>query len=164
MKRTLCMTAAAVLLSAGVAGAQTTLGSQNVTATAFVGNQARLTVTGTVTFPDSDPDTVPSIPATGPVSVAARARVAPSTQLDVTVRAGSSFFDPGTDSIPATALSWTASGAPFVGGSMATTDQSVATWTGPANQTGDQNYSLTNAWTYVPGTYNLTLIYTLSTP
>ena len=167
MKRTLCIgaTAAAVLLAASVASAQTTLTTANLTATVIVGNQAKLTVGGgPITFADSDPDTVLNIPASGPVAVSARARVLPATQLNVTVRADAGYFDPGTDSIPVTGLTWTVGGAPFVGGTMDVTDQPLATWNGPASQNGTQNYTLANSWSYVPGTFSVTLTYTLSTP
>ena len=168
MKKTVsgALAAAAVVVFAASADAQTTLATQNVNATVTVGNQARLTVTGgPVTFADSDPDTVNPIPAGAPVSVTARARVAPTQQLDVTVSAATAFFDPGTDTIPVTGLLWTAGGAPsFANGAMATTETSLATWTGPGNQAGTQSYTLANAWTYAPGTWTVVLRYTLSTP
>ena len=52
----------------------------------------------------------------------------------------------------------------FVGGTMDVTDQPLATWNGPASQNGTQNYTLANSWSYVPGTFSVTLTYTLSTP
>jgi hypothetical protein len=168
MKRTITggLAAAAVVVFATAADAQTTLLQQNILARVTVGNQARLTVAGgPVDFADSDPDTVNPIPAGAPVSVTARARVFPGTQLDVTVSASAAFFDPGSDTIPVTGLLWTAAGSPsFVNGAMDTTEQSVASWTGPANQAGTQSYTLANSWNYAPGVWQVTLRYTLSTP
>ena len=168
MKRTITsgLAAAAVVVFATAADAQTTMLQQNILARVTVGNQARLTVAGgPVDFADSDPDTVNPIPAGAPVSVTARARVAPVQQLDVTVSASAAFFDPGTNTIPVTGMQWTVGGAAsFVPGTMATTEQSVASWTGPASQAGTQNYTLANSWLYAPGTWQVTLRYTLSTP
>jgi hypothetical protein len=169
MKRTITggLAAAAVVVFATAADAQTTLLQQNVLARVTVGNQARLTVAGgPVDFADSDPDTVDPIPAGAPVSVSARARMLPGTLLNVTVSASAAFFDPGTDTIPVTGLLWTAAGAPSfaASGAMDTTEQSVASWTGPANQAGTQNYTLANSWDYAPGLWQVTLRYTLSTP
>lgn len=167
MKKTLsgALAAAALFVFASSASAQTTLATQNVLAQVTVGNQARLTVGGgPITFADSDPDTVPQIAAGAPVTVQARARVAPGTQLNVTVSAAAAFFD-ATNTIPVTAMEWTASGdASFVGGAMATTEQNVSQWVGPAQQNGTQNYTLNNSWDYAPGTHQVQLTYTLSTP
>jgi hypothetical protein len=168
MKRTLSgvFAAAAVVVFATSADAQTTLLQQNVLTRVTVGAQARLTVAGgPVDFADSDPDTVNPIPAGAPVTVTARARVSPVQQLDVTVSASAAFFDPGTNTIPVTGLLWTAGGAAsFQNGAMATTEQALASWTGPAAQVGTQNYTLANSWLYAPGTWQVTLRYTLSTP
>jgi hypothetical protein len=168
MKKTVsgALAAAAVVVFAASADAQTTLATQNVNATVTVGNQARITVTGgPVLFADSDPDLVNPIPAGAPVSVTARARVAPTQQLNVTVSANNAFFDAGTDTIPVTGLLWTVGGAPsFLAGAMATTETNVAQWTGPANQAGTQAYTLANSWSYAPGTWTVILRYTLSTP
>ena len=168
MKRTIAggLAAAAVVVFATAAEAQTNLLQTNILARVTVGAQARLTVAGgPVDFADSDPDTVNPIPAGAPVTVTARARVSPVQQLDVTVSALAAFFDPGTNTIPVTGLAWSVGGAPsFVAGTMDTTEQSVASWTGPASQSGTQNYTLANSWLYAPGTWQVTLRYTLSTP
>ena len=85
-------------------------------------------------------------------------------QLNVTVSAASAFFDT-TNTIPVTAMEWTASGdASFVGGQMNTAEQTVAQWNGPGAQNGTQNYTLVNSWDYAPGTHQVQLTYTLSTP
>ena len=167
MKRTITggLATAAVVVFATAADAQTNLVQQSILARVTVGNQARLTVAGgPVLFADSDPDTVNPIPAGGPVTVTARARVSPTQQLDVTVSSNVAFFDPGTNTIPVTGLLWTVGAAPFLPGTMNTSEQPLATWTGPANQSGTQNYTLANSWLYAPGTWQVTLRYTLSTP
>lgn len=170
MKRTVsgALAAAAVVVFATSASAQTTLTTQNVLAQITVGNQARLTLAGgPIVFPDSDPDTVNPIPAAAPVSVTARARVAPVQQLNVTVTALAPFFDAATSTIPVTGLAWSVGGAAsFQAGAMAAalTETTVAQWTGPASQAGTQSYTLANSWNYAPGTFQVTLRYTLSTP
>jgi hypothetical protein len=156
------VTAAAFLICASPASAQ--LAQANVNATVTVGNLARLTITGgPIDFPDSDPDTVPTI-VSAPVDVSARARVAPATSLSVTVVASATHFDTSTNTIPVSNMTWTVSGAPFVAGTMSTTAQPLGNWTGPGNQTTTQTYSLVNSWAYAPGTYSVTLTYTLATP
>lgn len=153
-----------ILALAATAGAQTT---QDVNATVTVGQYARLTVTGgPINFGDADPDSVPSIVA-APVSVSARARVAPSAAVSVTVVASNDYFDhaSGTTLIPVSNMTWTASAADFdTTGTMSTTAQQVAAWTGPANKTGDQTYSLLNSWSYPVGAHTIVLTYTLVVP
>jgi hypothetical protein len=163
MKKAVWSAAAAAAFLACASTAQAQLATTSIQATVVVGNQARLTVTGDITFPDSDPDSVLNIPASAPVSVSARARVAPTQGLIVTVHASDTHFD-ATDTIPVTALTWTAAGANFINGTMSDTAVNVASWSGPSSQAGTQNYVLANSWSYAPGTYPLTLTYTLATP
>jgi hypothetical protein len=165
MKKAVWSAAAAILIYSTPALAQTTLATANLTATATVGNQARLTLGGgPVDFPDTDPDLFTTITAAA-VTVQARARVAPTTTVNLTVIAGATHFDPATSTIPVGNLSWTVSGAPFQAGTMSSvTQQPLASWSGPAAHTGDQTYTLQNLWSYAPGSYSLLLTYTLSTP
>jgi len=157
------LTVVAVLLTASPASAQPV--SQNINATVTINNLARLDVSGDVVFPDTDPDLFATMSAPA-ITVTARARVAPSVDLSVTVVADDDFFDPLTSTIPVAGLSWTATGTAFVaGGAMSSsTPQTVASWTGPANQSGTQTYSLPNLWSYAPGTHSVQLTYTLATP
>lgn len=159
--------AAAILMYSTSAYAQAVNLTQTLTATATVGNQAKLTVSGTIDFPNTDPDVPGAIPNSGgPVSIDAKARVSPTTPVTLTVVANKPHFDdPGT-TIPVSALKWTSSGGVFNGtGTMSSVGaQSVCFWTGPANHTGTQTYTLDNSWAYAPGTYSVTLTYTLSTP
>jgi hypothetical protein len=166
MKKAVWSAAAAAAFLACASTAHAQLATANIQATVVVGNQARLTLTGTINFPDSDPDTVTTITQTGTVDVSARARVAPTQGLVVTVQATEAFFDMGTDTIPASAMTWTATGTNFLGtGTVSSASAAnVASWNGPSNQAGVQTYRLANSWNYAPGTHNLTLTYTLATP
>lgn len=156
--------AVAVLGWAAPASAQMT---QDVNATVNVGQWARLSVSGgPVNFPDEDPDNVPVLVA-NIVNVSARARVSPGAPVSVTVVAGNAFFDSvaGTNLIPVASMTWAVFGSPgFVPGSMSTTAQTLASWTGPASRAADQTYSLPNSWSYPVGNHTVVLTYTLVTP
>jgi len=154
------LAAAAILFTSSSAYAQ--LATANINATAVVGARGRITLTGTINFPDTDPFLTPIINA-APLTVQALARVAPGAGVSLTVQAGS--FASGTDSIPITNLTWAGAGAGYVGtGTMNTTAQPVGSWTGPGANNGTQTYSLVNDWAYAPGNYSVTLTYTLTTP
>jgi hypothetical protein len=164
MKKAVWSAAAAAAFLACASTAHAQLATTSIQATVVVGNQARLTVTGDITFPDSDPDSVGTIPASAAVTVQARARVAPTQGLVVTVEADDTHIDEVTDTIPVSNLTWTAAGANFIDGTMSDSPVNVASWTGPSNQNGTQNYSLVNSWNYAPGTHTVVLTYTLATP
>ena len=72
----------------------------------------------------------------------------------------------GSDTIAITNVTWTASGAPFVAGTMdAVTAQDAATFSSGSGQyTGTYSYLLANSWAYVPGAYTQTVVYTLTAP
>jgi hypothetical protein len=71
----------------------------------------------------------------------------------------------GVTTIPANAITWTATGTGFVGGTVnRTTAQTVGSWTGSGSFNGSQQYLFRNLWTYSTGTYTLTLVYTLTSP
>ena len=157
--------AAAILMCSTVAQAQTPIATQQIQATATVGNQAKLTLTGSISFADADPDTTAVIPNSGSLTVEAKARLSPSTNVTLTVQAGATHFDT-TSTIPVGALKWTTSGGVFnPSGTMSSlAAQSVGAWTGPAQNSTTQVYTLDNSWAYAPGTHQVTLTYTLSTP
>lgn len=155
------MMAAAILMLSTTAHAQ--LATSNIIATANVGARGRITLTGTINFPDSDPATVAIIDG-GTLSVQAQARVAPTTNVELTVFALTDFQS-GTDSIAVNNMSWVAGGTGFVNGTAQTgTAQQVGSWTGPGNRNGTQQFNLVNSWNYPVGVYTTTLTYTLSTP
>jgi hypothetical protein len=136
------------------------------TATATVSSIAKLSLSASsLTFPDANPDTTPSIPALGgPVTITAKARSTPGATIMLSVIASDDLRS-GTSTIPISALSWAASGTGFVPGTMNhTTAQPVGTWAGAGVWVGTQTYSLANSWTYAAGTYTTTLTYTLVAP
>lgn len=156
-------TAAVVLLSSSSAYAQ--LATANINATAVVGARGRITLTGAIAFPDTDPFGNPTINA-APLGVQALARVAVGAGVSLTVQAGGNFTSGATDTIPIGNLSWsTAGGAGFnATGTMGTTAQPVGSWTGPGAHNANQTYTLMNDWAYAPGNYTVQLTYTLTSP
>ncbi len=159
-----------ILLAAGVivgltamdAAAQVT-DSATLTVNASVSSRAKLTLdAASITFADADPDTFPTITATA-LNVTVKARKA-SGNVTLAVAADGPLTS-GSDTIALTKLTWTAGGDPgFVGGTMATTDQSLAAFTASGNFAGTQTYVLANDWTYATGNYTATITYTLTVP
>ena len=140
------------------------LDTETINATAVVAARGRITLTGAINFADTDPFTNPTINA-APLSVQALARVGVGAGVSLTVQAGGNFVS-GTDSIPIGNLSWTSTGAGYTAtGTMSSAAaQSVGGWTGPGAHNGTQTYTLVNDWAYAPGSYSVTLTYTLTTP
>ena len=141
---------------------------QQVTATlnANLPPVARLSLSTTsISFPDADPDLVPSVPASPPVlTITAKARASQGGTVTLTVEAADDLRS-GRDTIPVSALTWTATGSGFVSGTLSrTTPQVLATWAGSGVRTGDQSFRFANKWTYATGTYTVTILYTLSAP
>ena len=159
----------ALLLMAGPALAVSD--SKNLTVTATVASSAKLNLTATtLTFPDSDPDTVTSIPATeGAISVTAKAKTGSLSKVTLEVRSsGPSSGDlvSGSDTIAISNLSWVGSGTGFTSGtiSMTNSNQTAASWTGSGSRVGTQTFSLANSWSYALGSYSATITYTLTSP
>lgn len=163
MKKAVWTAIAAGALVAFASPASAQLATAQINATVTINNLAKLEVSGDVNFPDQDPDVVNPMSAPD-ITVSARARVAPTQDLVVTVEAANDWFDPATQTIPVNTLTWTVSGAPWSGGTMNTSPVTLAQWTGPANQSTTQTYSLPNLWSYAPGTHTVVLTYTLATP
>ena len=138
--------------------------TSNATLNASVTGLARVSLsTATVTFADADPDTVPSIPASqGPITISTKARTSVNGAVTLTVLASGDLRS-GLNTIPASSITWTASGPGFTSGTLsATSAQTVATWVGSGVRTGTQNFFFRNLWSYVTGTYTLTMTFTLS--
>jgi len=156
-----------VLLAAAAAPAihaATSGGTVGVTVT--IAAIAKLSLsTSTLTFPNADPDTTPLIPAAGgALTVTAKAKTATGATVSLTVIAGGDLMS-GTDTIPASSVSWTATGAGFVAGTMSrVTAQSVAAWVGSGSRVGTQSYGLANSWSYPTGVFSATATYTLTAP
>ena len=138
-----------VLVAAADTRAQNPL-ARNEAVTFVAAAQARLTVSATTqTFPNSDPDTVPQVLASeGPLTITTKGRTAPGNQIILSVLA-SNDLQAGLNVIAISALTWTASGAGFVGGTMnKAVAQQVALFGSSGNFTGTQTYRFANAWTY----------------
>jgi len=154
---------AALLAAAAPAAAQT---SRTATLVAAVDSLAKLSLSAlTISFPDSDPDTVPQVQASGgPVTVVARARAGPGAQVTLTVTAQDDLRS-GTDVIPASAVTWAATGPGFADGTLAAgVAQTAGAWGNAGQHTGTLTFRLANAWTYAAGQYSMTMTFTLSAP
>lgn len=151
----------AAALTAGAAGQSST-----ATFSANVSPLANLSISSaSVSFPDADPDTVPQIPALGgPLLITAKARANPGAQVVLSVQAADDLRS-GVTLIPITNLTWTATGAGFVAGTMSkTASVTVASWVGSGVRSGSQQLFFRNLWTHPTGTYTVSLLYTLSAP
>jgi hypothetical protein len=121
--------------------------------------------TTNVVFPDADPDLVPKIPPTGgALSITAKARAARGSQVILTIQAADDLRS-GLNVIGAQAITWTATGPGFSGGTLSKTSSvRLAQWAGSGVRTGTQTLFFANLWTYTTGTYSATLLYTLTAP
>jgi hypothetical protein len=154
---------AAVSLSQSLGAVTAT---STVTVSALVTATAKLSVSSaTVSFPNADPDTTPSIPANeGAVTIVAKAKTSAGSTVSLTLLAGGDLVS-GLDVIPISNITWTVAGAGFAAGTMnKTTAQTVASWTNSGNRTGTQNYALANQWSYATGSYSASATYTLTAP
>ena len=145
-----------------------TSGPQSATATLSVnlGTQARLVMVSTaVAFPDADPDTVlkvASVPAS--IDITAKARTTRNSQVTLTLQSTDDLRS-GVTVLPAALVTWTASGAGFVPGTLSRSlAQVVGSWTGSGVRSGSQSFFFENLWTHPPGTYTISLVYTISAP
>jgi hypothetical protein len=136
------------------------------TVSANVGTIATLNLSSaSASFPDADPDLVPQIPTSGgPILITAKARATPGMQVVLTLQAADDLRS-GVTTIPASNVTWTATGAGFVSGTLSKLSPvTLATWTGSGIRTGSQQLYLRNLWTHPTGTYTVSLLYTLSAP
>lgn len=158
------MIACSMLLAASGIG-QAATDQQTLTINATVSAKAKLTLgVAAVNFADADPDSVPSISAgENPVSVTVKAQTGGSSAVTLSVQANGDL-DSGTDTIDITNVTWTATGAGFVAGTMDTSAQSAGSWTGPGQRSGTFSYFLANSWDYPAGSYSQTVVYTLTAP
>lgn len=153
----------AILMTFPLAAAAQT---RTVTLNASINGQARLTLSTTgVSFPDSNPDVVPQVPgASGPLIITVKTRSTLNANIRLSVLASDDLRS-GVRTIPASNITWTATGAGFVAGTLSrTTPQTVGSWVGSGARTGSQNLLFRNLWTHPTGTYTLTMTYTLSSP
>jgi hypothetical protein len=138
--------------------------TDTATLNASINSQARLSFSMlSISFPDADPDTIPSIPASpGAVTITAKARTSGNGAVILTVRATDDLRS-GLNTIAASQITWTPGGAGFLAGTLSTaTAQTVASWTGSGVHSGTQSFFFRNLWSYPTGTYTLTMTFTLS--
>ena len=131
-----------------------------------VGSHGRVSFTSlTLVFPNANPDQVPVVPAApAAIAVAARARTPPNAQVTLTVQTADDLRS-GTATLPASLIAWEATGPGFVPGTLSRDEASlVATWTGSGVHAGSQQYGFQNSWSHPPGTYSVTIVYTMSMP
>lgn len=124
--------------------------------------------TNTVTFTDvapvvgQNPGTVQIEANENPVAVRVFAIIVPASSLNLTVTAAGDFHS----TIPATTVSWTASGTGYQAGSLqAGTPVNVGQWTGSVLHwhEGQLNFSFLRDYAnQEPGTYSIVATYTLS--
>jgi hypothetical protein len=151
-----------LLALAAPAAAQT----DSATISADVRTIAKLSLSSaSVSFADADPDIVGQIPGSGgPLSITTKARATGGSQVVLTVQAANDLRS-GLNTIAASAITWTATGAGFLAGTLSqTTPVEVGRWTGSGVRTGTQTLLFRNLWTYTTGTYTTSLTYTLSAP
>lgn len=143
-----------------VGGFAAAMGAVPRTATA----QLLLVTPQTISFPSSDPDTVPVISA-APVRVTYLVLGPAARPWTITVRAGGALVS-GASTIPISTVSWIATPSPpFRNGTLSTVAQTIATGSGTALlQRGDVTFRFANSWNYNVGTYTQTITFTLTSP
>jgi hypothetical protein len=119
-----------------------------------------------ITFPSSDPDTVPIVVA-APIQVSYRVQQNQGSPWTITVLAAGHLLS-GPSVVDISNVTWIATPAPpFQNGTLSTTvAQGVASGTGNVNpaSTGSITFRLANSWSYSTGTYTQTVLFTLSAP
>ena len=125
-----------------------------------------LTVTPlAITFPSSDPDTVPII-SSAPVQISYRVRQNDGPWTLSVLATGDLIS--GSSTVDISNVTWVATPAPpFQSGTMSkTVAQRMASGTGTVNpaQTGQVTFRLANSWNYTAGLYTQTIAFTLTAP
>ena len=120
----------------------------------------------TISFPSSDPDTVPIVSSV-PAQITYRVRQNNNEAWTLTVLAMGDLIS-GLSTVDISNVSWIATPAPpFQNGTLSkTVAQRLAAGVGNINPTatGQITFRLANSWTYTAGLYTQTLVFTLSTP
>ena len=158
--------AAVIAWTVAAPAARASAQASTATLSANVSTIAKLNLsTATASFPDADPDAVPQIPTIGgPVLITAKSRAHPGMQVVLTLQAADDLRS-GVNVIPASNITWTATGTGFVAGTLSKQSPvTLATWTGSGVRSGSQQLYLRNLWTHPTGTYTVSLLYTLSAP
>ena len=118
-----------------------------------------------LSFPDAEPDSVPSIPANmNPLSFTSSSRTGSGLTTTLSCLASSDLAS-GASTIPISRVTWQSTGSGYVSGTMSkTTAQPAGSWTGSGVRSGNTNYFLANSWSYNVGNYSATVTYTLTAP
>ncbi len=158
--------ATTMLFTALPLAAQGASDTETLTINAIVAARATLTIAPTtINFPDADPDATPSIPANeNSVSVQSKVRTSSAGVSTLTCLANGALQSV-SDAIAISNVTWTASGAGYVPGTMSdVAAQNVGSWSGSGTRNGNFDFSLANSWDYNVGSYTQTVLYTLSAP
>jgi len=119
----------------------------------------------TVTFPSSDPDTVPIV-SSAPVQISYRIRQNDGPWTLSVLATGDLIS--GSSTVDISNVTWVATPAPpFQNGTMSkTVAQRMASGTGPVNPSkqGQVTFRLANSWNYTAGLYTQTIVFTLTAP
>lgn len=119
-----------------------------------------------ITFPSSDPDTVPLVSAPT-LQMTYRVRGNGNSPWSLTVLAAGDLIA-GASRIDISNVTWVATPAPpFQNGTLSkTAAQRIASGTGNVNpdSIGSITFQLANSWTYDLGSYTQTILFTLSAP
>ena len=119
-----------------------------------------------ITFPSSDPDSVPLVSA-APLQITYRVRGNGNAPWSLTVLAAGDLIS-GASRVDISNVTWVATPAPpFQNGTLSkTVAQRVASGTGNVNpdSIGSITFRLANSWTYSTGSYSQTILFTLSVP
>ena len=114
------------------------------------------------TYPSANPDSSPVV--TSPqLTITYKLSGWPGLPWTISVRAQTDMLS-GSSSIPAGNVSWTATPAPFVNGTLSTTAQTLAQGIGNVTTTrhGYLTFSLQNLWSYPNGIYSHLIVFTFS--
>lgn len=119
-----------------------------------------------ITFPSSDPDSVPLVSAPT-LQITYRVRGNGNAPWALTVVAAGDLLS-GASRIDISNVTWVATPAPpFQSGTLSkTVPQRIASGTGNVNpdSIGSITFQMANSWTYNPGSYTQTVLFTLSSP
>ncbi len=118
-----------------------------------------------LSFTDTDPDFISSIPANTAIQIFVKVTGNPHGAWTLTHRSATDLRS-GVDIIPISGITWTASpNPPFLNGTMnALADQRAGGDSGNANIVGTFRFSLKNSWDYHTGNYSTVTTFTLSAP
>lgn len=116
----------------------------------------------TVTFPSASPSTGAVAATENPISVSIQFSGSSSWTLTLI---GNGDLTSGANTIPISDITWTATGASFVGGTLSKTSQVTAGsgstgGASPYTASGTLSFRLANRWTYATGSYTQTITVT----